>query len=504
MKKAGATNTKILHKDGNQEIGAKPPISQLSFRARQLPHSAKTLSAKSLTSARAIQQVPPEYQIPHKESAANYVDRGLSSARRVPTLSAHSKPPLPAAPAKSRPQTGKSGISAHSVTIVDEAMEQEMDEEEWREPLKIQRRVSWAFEQPLIPKTKDITLSETKALLRSQMRMRAESVVPPDFIYLTVNAIQNSMKPTEVSTNTEQNMLDAKKAQVDLKLDKIDTRLRQNRPSSSPSKIDPRTRVPVETLDLSHLKDKQPDADTLSEVSEVRSIKGKPKEPEFPTANDREVYATKCQVKPVKTSQKLSVHPKRIRTTLPRGRVIRPISASVTRKEPPEPSKQDRPITAPHLRIRPDTASTVPSQIAASMPGVQPPRRKPQNIGTTGNEACIVPMLMYPPDMKDKLKTMLKEKRQQRHDDLIESASEIGLGKVSQYNDPMRSHVKFELRTHLQEKEHITETAKLYREQQRRDEVLLERKKKQLWTAKAKGADITRACSAPVGSVGSN
>lgn len=501
MKKAGAANLKILNKDNCQEIGGKPPISQHSFKAPQLPHSAKTLSAKSLHSAKLIQQISPESMIPHKDTSASSLDRGLSSSRRVPALSAHAKPPLPGS-SRSRPQTG---ISAHSVTILGEPMEQDIEEDEWREPVKIQRRVSWAFEQPLIPKTKEISLSETKALLRSQMRMRTESIVPPDFIYLTVNAIQNSMKPSEVTSNTEQNMLDAKKAQVDLKLDKIDTRLRKNRPSSSPSKIDPRTRVAVEKLDLSPFRDKQPDADTLSEVSEIKSVKGKPKEMELPPTPSREVYATKCQVKPIKTKQKLSVHPKHIRTTLPRGRVIRPISASVSRKEPPEPSKQDRPITAPQLRVRPDTASSLPSQIAASMPGVQPPRRKPPNVGTTGNEVNIVPMLMYPPDMKEKLAAKLKEKRQQRHDDLIESASEIGLGKVSQYNDPMRSHVKFELRTHNQELKHITETEKLYKEQQRRDEVLMERKKRHLWTAKAKAQqDLSRVRSAPVGSVASS
>ena len=501
MKKAGAANLKILHKEDHQEIGAKPPISQLSYKARQIPHSAKSLSAKSLHSAKLIQQVSPDSGIPHNLSLTT--DRGLSSSRRPLNLSPHSKPPLPGS-SKSRPLTCKSAMSGHSVTIMDEAMEQDYEVDEWREPIKIQRRVSWAFEQPLIPKSKEISLSETKALLRSQMRMQTESIVPPDFIYLTVNAIQNSMKPSEVSNNTEQNMLDAKKVQVDLKLDKIDRRLRQNRPSSSPSKIDPRTRVPVEKLDLSPFRDRQPDAETLSEVSEIRSVKGKAKEPEMPPTADREIYATKCQVKPLKTSQKRSVHPKHIRTTLPRGRVIRPISASLTRKVPPEPSK-DRPITAPQLRIiRPETASTLPSHIAASMPGVQPLRRRPPTVGTTGHEVNIVPMLMYPADMKEKLAAKLKEKRQQRHDDLIESASEIGLGKVSQYNDPMRSHVKFELRTHNQEMQHITVTEKLYREQQRKDDVLTERKKRQLWTAKAKGQDINRIRSAPVGSVSSH
>lgn len=492
MKRAGASNTKILHK-GEHLDTAKAAIPQLSFRAQQLPHSAKTLSAKSLGSARAI-QVPTEslYSKTRETKSAVYAERSTLSGKRAATTSAHSKPPLPGS-SKSRPQTSKSAQSGYSVTIMDDVAEQELEETEFREPIRLQRRISWAFEHPLVPKSKDISLSETKALLRSQMRMKSESIVPPDFIYLTVNAIQNSMKPSETNANTELNILDRK----------LDTRLRQNRPSSSPSKIDPRTRVPVEELDLSQFHEKE-EVDTLSEVSEHRSIKSAKSRDSVPATHEREVYYTKCQVKPLKTSPKVSVHPKHIRTTLPKGRVIRPISASVTRKEPVEPepvhSKPGRPITAPSLRVRPDTASTLPSHIAASMPGVQPPRRKQANIATTGYEANIVPMLMYPPDMKEKLKTLLKEKRQQRHDELIESASEMGLGKVSQFNDPMRSHVRFELRTHNQERDYITETEKHYQEKQKKEEAVIERKKRVLWTAKAKGGNLERINSAPVGS----
>ncbi|XP_052263005.1 F-box and WD repeat domain containing protein 10B-like isoform X1 [Dreissena polymorpha] len=491
MKKAGATNTKLLHKDEFTEAQGKLPIPQTLYRATQLPHSAKTLSAKSLESAKMIQSVPTEShassyrEVREQRSAGTYVDQVTSSGPRVQTQSSHSKPPLPSS-SKSRPLTSKSGQSGYSVTIMDDAVaEQELDEHEWREPYRLQRRISWAFEHPLMPKSKEISLSETKALLRSQMRMKSESIVPPDFIYLTVNAIQNSMKPSDVSTNTSQNMMDSRKTRM------MDTRLRQNRPSSSPSKIDPRTRVPVEQLDLSQFREKQPEPETMSEVSEVRSVKSAKSKEEIPQTTDREVFATKCLVKPVKSTPKLSVHPKRIRTTLPKGRVIRPISASVTRLEPPEPdSKPVRPITAPQMRGRPDTASSIPSQIAASMPGVQPHRKKAPNVTTTGFEPNIVPMLMYPPDMKEKLTSMLKEKRQQRHDDLIESASEIGIGKVSQYNDPMRSHVKFELRTHVQEQEFITRTEQLHHERQKRDEVLMERKKRLLWTAKATGRNV--------------
>ena len=497
MKKAGATNTKILNKLQNGfDCSSKPPMSQLSHRAPQIPHSAKTLSARSLGSARIIQNEVPLTSYRGARSAT-YIDRQYSCSTRKSHLSSpQSKPPLPAT-AKSRPTTSKSGQSGYSVTIMDETAEQEMDYEyTMREPIQIKRRVSWAFETPIVPTThREMSLSETQALLRSQIRMKNENVVPPDFIYLTVNAIQNSMKPTETSANTEFNGMDSKKIEINKKL-------RENRPSSSPSRIDPRTRVATQELDLSQFMEKEvKDTDTLSEVSfkSIKSAKSKDSHQTVSKAVEKEVFSTKCHVKPLKTAPKLSIHPKHIRTTLPKARVIRPISASVTRKEPVEEhSKPSRPITAPTARRRPDTASTIPSQIAASLPGVQPQRKK-QTTGfsTLGNEANVVPMLMYPPDMKEKLAAKLKEKRQQRNDDMLESASEVGVGKVSQYNDPMRSHVKFELRTYNQEKNFILETEKKHKERHEQEEALMERKKRVLWTAKARGQHIDRIRSAP-------
>lgn len=493
MKKAGASNVKLLHKDqAVDESGRKLAMSQLALRASQLPHSAKTLSARSLGSARIIQS-QGDYDtgsIDMREGirSAGYVGKG--SARKSQTMSAESKPPLPKS-AKSRPLTSKSGASMHSVTIMDEVMEHQLIED-WREPLIYRRRVSWAFEKPIVPTTKDISLSETKALLRSQMRAKAEHIVPPDFIYLTVNQIQASMKPTETNANTAHNMQDSRQIHINT---------RHDRPSSSPSKIDPRTKVPVEQLDLSMFRE-QHDDETLSEVSDwksVKSLKSTKSKDSIPVTAEKEIYSTRCEVKHLRTAPKVSVHPKRIRSTLPRGRVIRPVSATATRKElPPTPPRADRPVTAPAFRARPDTATSIPSQIAASLPGVQPPRKKVQGVGTLGEEVSMVPMLMYPPDMKEKLATMLKEKRLQRHEDQLESASEMGIGKVSPYNDPMRSHVKFELKTHNQEREFIEDVEKQHLEKRQKDEAVMERKKRIMWTAKAKGLGRTRVHSAPV------
>ncbi|KAL3876526.1 hypothetical protein ACJMK2_034367 [Sinanodonta woodiana] len=501
MRKAGASNQKILNKGVSEQLtlSGKPPMSQIAYRAPQIPHSAKSLSAKSLSSAHMIQtitatesgfQIPNhlnlrgERSLPHMDIVTDrHFSRDASaSLRKYMSI----KSPVPKS-GKSRPTTGKSGISQPSVTILNEVNEREL--EEWREPVVIHRRVSWAFEKPLVSQLRDISLSETKALLRSQMRMRAESIIPPDFIYLTVNAIQNSMKPSETTNNTEQNIKDAKTV-------KIDTR--GKRPQSSPSKIDPRNRIPSEEVDIYQLQGKVEIADTLSEVSEARSYKSAKMKVSHSETVDKEVYATKCEVKMLKTAPRTSLQPKRIRTTLPMGRIIRPISASVVRKVPSEEESQTgRPVTAPMARARPGTAaSSIPSNIATSLPGATPMRKKAQCISITGVEANFVPMLMYPPDMKEKLASMLKERREMRADDLLESASEIGLGKVSPFNDPLRSHARFELRTYEQEKEHIANIQKQYETDKDKEEAILEKRKKMLWTAKAKGISKTR--SAPI------
>ena len=67
----------------------------------------------------------------------------------------------------------------------------------------MKRRVSWAFDNPLLPPgTKSIGLIDTKALLRSQMRDKTK-LIPPDFIYLSVNNIQANMKPIQASKHME-------------------------------------------------------------------------------------------------------------------------------------------------------------------------------------------------------------------------------------------------------------------------------------------------------------
>lgn len=476
MKRAGASNTKIIHHDPKKKSRKPPNILQMNLYAKQIPHSAKCLSQKSLESARLIQSAAPEsgYEsgpsptaMEHRPSSDKYT---VSSSRSFPT-----KPPK--AP---RPSTFKSATSQPSVVIANPLCKHyDDDDDDVHEPMSLKRRVSWAFDQSVFPKTKDISLSETKALLRSQMRMKAESIVPPDFIYLTVNAIQSSMQSSETATNTKKNV----RAMVS-GLDGF------KRPSSSPSKIDPRTKVPVDELGIDKFKHKTEEVETISEFSDTKSFKSlkssKAKESEQLPGRDRERYATPCEIKPTKTKIRMSLHPKKVKTTVPIGRSIRPVSAAAHRQEQREEDTTGRPVTAPTLR-RPDTAiSDVPSTIASALPGVIPPQKKqPMGISSSMHDVNLVPMKMYPKDMKEKLSALIQEKRRAKSETMLRSASDTAIGKVSQYNDPMRSHVKFELRTYEQEKEFISNIETMYIEKQQRDEELMEKKKRAAWLAKA-------------------
>ena len=487
MKRAGASNVKIVHHDKVKDTPSevRTPL-QSEYRAAQLPHSAKSLSIKSIENARLIQSAGPESGYESGPSPRTLPEsRPVSqictiSSQKSIRHSSMSKPPLP----KPKPSPVKSVASHVNVMIADpKQKDYDDDDDEITPSPTMKRRVSWAFDTPYVPKSKEISLSETKSVLRSQMRMRSESQVPPDFIYLTINAIQNAMKTSETINNTEKNF----KA-IAARFDGF-----TKRPSSSPSKIDPRTKVPVEEMMLDRFKQRPEDAETVSEFSDNKSIKSvksaKTTKSTQSHGPDRELYATRCEVKPTKTKIRMSLHPKGIKTTVPSGRSIRPMSAATSRRRPP-PEPEDavgRPVTAPSLR-RPDTAiSSVPSTIATVMPGLVPQmRRQPDRLTTSGLETNLVPMKMYPKDMKEKLSALIESKRRTKSETILHSASDTAIGKVSKYNDPMRSHVKFELRTYEQEQSHIKRVEEEYQTKLHDDEASLERKKRAAWLAKAK------------------
>ncbi|KAL8573173.1 hypothetical protein ACOMHN_036158 [Nucella lapillus] len=494
MRKAGASNAKLMHRavSPQHQPGSEVKL-QHGYHAPQLPHSAKSLSERSLYSARRVQSAV--LSVGRLQSREGVYFPGDKSSRSVtressrdlsPSASfARKPPPAPSSSqlaAKMRPSTSK---SAPTVTIV-EKKEEDDSNILTKEPPVVKRRVSWAFDKPLEPKDRTISLSEMKALLRSQIRMRAESIVPPDFIYLTVSTIQSAMVRSETNHNTNFNLRD----------EKIIPYTQQVRPSSSPSRIDPRKKVPVEELGLEVFLD---DEGTISEISDLKSIRSmKVKEPpKPPPIPSKEVFSTLCSPAQVKNARFVSLHPARVRTTIPRGRVIRPISAGIMQEQPPDVefisvtsgAKAARPGTAPVPKshgISSRAGASAP--IHAALPGTPNARlqSQQQHLTSAAVEASTVPMLMYPKNMKEKIEE-IKQQRKARESPLVMGPGDRPLGKVSPHNPPMRTHIKFELKTHEQEREHLNHIEHIHQEQHRLEQKKLEKKQRKAWLTKVKG-----------------
>ncbi|XP_013084190.2 F-box and WD repeat domain containing protein 10B-like isoform X2 [Biomphalaria glabrata] len=478
MRKAGAANSKIINHDSSPQELNTQVLLQNQYRAGQIPHSAKTLSDRSLCNARRVQSRGGTYDgLPLTPTSVQ------SDLQRLESVSNIDKSNLSKLTSSSQHMSRSrvhSNTSQFSITIKEKKVD---DEDAPKQPIQISRRTSWAFEKPLVPKDKDITLSEMKALLRSQIRMKADKIVPPDFIYLTVSTIQKSMTKSETNFNTNLNMQDLKPEYAN------------KRPSSSPSRIDPRTKVPVEDLGLEMLLSED---GTESLVSEIRSIKTK-EPPKTTSVKTKECYATDCAAAPVCLPPRSALHSSKVRSTVPRGWVLRPISAGPVaspRKEHKLVASPPRPITAP-VKLSNASFSSVPPIIASSLPVVGNLLQRPKSqqiISSSRCEAAPVPMLMYPKEVKDKA-LELKELRTKRYGHIEYGPDGRALGKVSTHNSPLRDHVKFELRTNIQEEQQMNDIKRQHMEERLCKEREEEKRKKSAWVAMVMGKDKSRSSS---------
>lgn len=509
MEKAGATNPKVIHHDGGRGDSR-----QSTMRARQLEHSAKTLKNENLQDASRIQS--------HTAATSGFdsmwnesLYRGESKMAQRSDFNIHgsragspkagtllSKPPMSPSVYRGSPVGVKSSKSVQnaksksagktrpytSVSMADPPVT--VIEDDYKPPIEISRRVSWAFEHPEIPKSTELNLSETKALLRSQIRMK-ENVIPPDFIYMTLNAIQNSMNPSsEAGRNTYVNNQEKS----------LGMKTRLERPSSSPSKIDPRTKVPVEELDLDQFvpSSKAESVISAETTSTVRQQRAKAAAQQA-AARKEPPATTSCTIgftsKAIDTKPHISIHSNKVKSSIPKGRVIRPHTATInihrsasTSDLPDSETKIHRPKTAPtKIQNRPGTATTAYSIHSEASTGGR--QRKRHGYTTSATTTAMVPMLMYPPGYAEKMAELRQRKEQKlaAQVQVIRSSSEPALGKVSQYNDPMRTHTKFELRTHEQEAKRVAEMKKITRDHKQNVANAHKMKQKEMWLAKATG-----------------
>ncbi len=523
MKRAGATNTKIINHgqreetlvdfmDGEESVKSQRTLVQ---KPEQTLHSAKSLSRKSMAEAYRIQsagirsekarsnltrkgeEVVSKAAASHTEAQtakshgdSNSVSRTMtakSTSGKSVSYSA-SRPPPSRGGSKSRVATSfKTGtpsvvsVGGFQIGGGRADTDSEVSDEDMGSR---QRRVSWAFENPLLEaKAKELTLPETKALLRSQIRAQGE-VVPPDFIYLAVNAIQANMKPDAASKNLEVN-----RREEELQMPK-----KFGRPSSSPSRIDPRTRVPVEDLGLDHIRIEHGVAPDLrseagSRMSGRTSFSAKSRQTgagTIPEAQTTSAYVTDFEVRPVSSKTHRSLHPRRVPSSIPRGRVLRPHTATAPRKANTIKEALDaenRPQSAGEVLQRPGTAFTMATGMTTAFGSTR--EKKHHGYSTSATPPSQVPMLMYSHDMMERLQK-LRERRKERTMHYEHATTDPTNGRVSEFNDPMRSHVDFKLKTHEQVEQEMIDIAKSYADRKRREEIQQDRKQRQAWLEKVR------------------
>lgn len=487
MLKAGASNTKIVHHT-LEDKGAKE-VARLVTQKRcdQITHSAKGLSSQNMASAQRIHSAGPRLQ-----TSAGQDDRRPLMSEMPPVgvnVSAKSVTILPRPTysiGHTHPRAQSSGhaqpkaqSSTRSSTVHGIRTGNDGDSNDEDSKGDTRRRVSWAFEHPRIPRCKKLRLNEVKSLLRSQMRIRGKPV-PPDFVYLSINAIQASMKPTEATAN--------------MQLMKREEELRYSRhlgrPVSSPGMIDPRTKVPVEELHLDQMMIEHGLAPIRpsEEKQEEDATDWKPQGARG-GANDKgrvkmggvtpvaAIIDTEYRSTPVTTRPHISLYKKSIPSSIPEARILRPHTATL-RCPTPEPG------VATTRMLRKAKQASLRGNI--SKVTVLPPRRKLQPTQTSP-DAMMVPMLMYSPNLSARIEDLRQHQRQRQEALLV---SPDGKGKVSKYNDPMRSHVTFTLRTHQQVEQELVAIATRRDLDERKSTRRFEKQQRAAWLAKVKGCDM--------------
>ena len=276
------------------------------------------------------------------------------------------------------------------------------------------------------------------------------------------------------------------------------------RPSSSPSRIDPRTKVPLDELNIDCLYSEDGTMSEISDMKSVRSLKTK-EQPRPPSVPEKECYSILHAPTPIIGNPRQSLHPKSVKTTVPHGRIIRPISAGPlgserTESQAPLLPSANRPFTAP-VKLRAQSVKSIPASIAPSLPGASvlaqnKSLRQSPIISSAYSEASGTPMLMYPQAVKTKA-AELKELRKNRQEPMKFGADGRPLGKVSQYNQPMRDHATFELRTHIQEAAHAVNITQGYKDQKQKVEKESEKRKRAAWVAMATGRGKTEVKPEP-------
>lgn len=484
MRKAGASNRKIIHHNSPIPETCTKYTFQHNNRAPQLPHSARSLSSRSLEKAKQVQNSLKSFDM--SSIAANRSSCSCSSQEKSSVVEqsvTSSEMKLLQAQSPHSEDKLKAGKESPSSQFHDLIKKDDDGSCLVRGTPNLCRRISWAFDKPLVPKGQDISLSEMKALLRSQIRMKKCNIIPPDFIYLTVSTIEKSVVNSETNYNTKLNMLDWKPATAAIK----------KRPTSSPSRIDSRTKVPVEQLGL-EIFHAENDTHEPTNPNSVQSVKTKEQiKPQLDV--NKESFTTSHVASPVNVSSHSRIHPKSVKTATPTRWVVhpKPVKTATPTKWVVHPvsavAEEKEQVPLGNLPPAPGSRSSTslnPSSVSITSPlphtRTFSQRSKSDLQPSTTQQASITPLLIYAREVKEKV-AKLKEQRKNHQAPSQTGPDGQPVGKTSTYNQLMRGHVRFELRTHQQEEEYMHHLQQTNNDTKRKENEELEKKKKAPWLA---------------------
>ena len=502
MKSAGAANTKIVAHNGREQ-----PEDYYGNQRQpgQTPHSAKGLSRTSMERAKRIQSararlecagtatsVSRSQAVPETRKRAVQSAASLRAARApsMKSVSLSGKPPIAAAAVAvasshaGKSRTGMSGsqsmASARGIRI--DVPEEPDSSDSEGEDYERQRRVSWAFQHPFPPRTRELDLSEMKSLLRSQIRAKGDAV-PPDFIYMTINNIQATMQRSEASRNMEMNRRE----------EELIRNKKLGRPSSSPCRLDPRTKVPIEDSGWDQFLREQglaDNADTkLDGESRISSATNKSCKARAGTVGQGSAppvtttVVTQFASVPIDARPHLSIHSNKTKSSIPKATLLRRHTATVRTST----KEQQGAIRACPASARVDGApTTTPHTVISYM---QPSRQQGHRHSSSAIETNHVPMKILPADLEIRL-----ERMRHRTAERLQQANQVQrddegkpIGRVTEVNDPMRNHVNFRLLTHEQVGQQMSDMLQTYTKDAQRKRKKQERQHHAVWLAKVKG-----------------
>ena len=285
-----------------------------------------------------------------------------------------------------------------------------------------------------------MTLSETKALIRSHLRTK-DVLVPRDKLFLTINCIESSKKNTDLVNNTTANSLE-----VGYK----------SRPSVSPTP----TQISVASKDR-RKKEKR------TSVSGIVC----PSESSVVTYFETTEFDKKPHV---------SLHPKTTPSSIPEQTVIQPRKSILVR-----PSSGHMPsVKRPQIVQRSHSASAILTSSPNHNMSTQVDsavRKKTFHGWTTSHTQPVViaPMLMHGlSSIEPGSKTSLKQRR---------SVTKILMGPPVEVKDPLTSHKDFQIRTREQTQCYMNRVTQIQEKDISEKKAQIDALQKKLWLAKAKG-----------------